>query len=185
MKGDIKGSHSGTFYYAAASSCDPLVMTKEVVQEYERNMKLCSWPDFESFVTSITSLWKITYNTVDWTQSHCSCPIFQKHYYCKHWIGVAIKKHHIILSAASMKSTEILVKPSRGRPKEVENEESHFSLTALRNPGRPTKVTSALSLDVPKRGRGRPRKNPLPILPTQPDIIPIKRKRGRPKKFAP
>ena len=134
------------------------------------------------------SMWKIKFNPDDWSSSTCSCPIFQKQYFCKHWIGVALKKKVLI---PTLNCTEISVKPPHGRPKERDLELSQLvpiqpeaTVTQTkRGPGRPPKARAGLAVDIPqppktptKRGRGRPFK-PRPQ-PTSPK----KRGRGRPPK---
>ena len=69
----------------------------------------------------------------------CSCPVFQKQYYCKHWLGVAVRKKLITVCE---KSTTILVKTSRGRPFDYETEEHSRRLG-----GRPAKVAPALVIE--------------------------------------
>ena len=125
-------------------------------------------------------MWKVTFNTDDWTLSTCLCPVFQKQYYCKDWLGVAVRKKLITVCD---KSTTILVKPSRGRPFDYKTEDLSRRLR-----GRPAKVAPALVIEssaasgAAKRARGRPKKralNPTPNLEDSPE--PPKKKRGRPR----
>ena len=126
-------------------------------------------------------MWKITFPNDDWTSSTCTCPVFQKQYYCKHWLGVAVRKK---LITVSKKTTTILVKPSRGRPTDYETEE-----LSQRPKGRPQKVGGALAIDnsiatasTTKRGRGHPKKRPLlPTAEAEENVEPPKIKRGRPR----
>ena len=106
--------------------------------------------------------------------------MFQKQYYCKHWLGVAVRK---TLITVCDKSTTILVTPSRGRPFDYKTEEHSRRLG-----GRPAKVAPALVIEsqssaasgAAKRGRGRPKKRALTPTPDLEDIPePPKKKRGR------
>ena len=104
--------------------------------------------------------------------------MFQKQYYCKHWLGVAVQKK---LVAVSQKSSAILFKPSRGRPTDFAAEE-----LSQRPKGHPAKIPQALAVDnnpVVKRGRGRPpKKRQLsPTLDTEIIQEPPKKKLGRPR----
>ena len=142
-------------------------------------MTLCFWEDFQAYTECMVSLWKVSFNSDDWTTSTCSCPVFQKQYYCKHWLGVATRKK---LIPVSDKTTTISVKPSRGRPFDYESED-----LSQRPKGRPALAGAALAIDTQpstatKRGRGRPKKRALPPTSNVEEIPEApKRKRGRPR----
>ena len=97
-----------------------------------------------SFMKLMLSMWKVKFNPDDWTASTCTCLTFQKQYYWKHWVGVAIKKKVLFPSSTS---TVISVKPARGRPKDRENPQSEDSTT-----------NGQAAESQPKRGRGRPKR---------------------------
>ena len=91
--------------------------------------------------------------------------------------------------------TEILVKPSRGRPKDRDVEETQAVVlpaeapTTKRGPGRPRLAGPALAFDNPRQlatttKRGRPPKRPLsPSQAPATERVPqAKRGRGRPRK---
>ena len=143
-------------------------------------------------------MWKIKFNPDDWESSTCTCPLFQKQYYCKHFIGVALKPKVLIPTA----TTQIKAKPARGSPKErwgwvtTDIATQPFPNTK-RCRGRPKKVGPVLTHDssprpikIPtKRGRGRPRgtTKPKPLQPLhvpicEPNTVLPKRGPGRPRK---
>ena len=119
----IKSNSNGTAFCVLATrmGVQEVTLTNESVKAYEKSMKECTWPDFTSFSECITSMWEVKFNKEDWTSSTCSCPVFQKQYYCKHWLGVALRKKLITLSPTPG-STVIMVKPTRGRPADTEYE---------------------------------------------------------------
>ena len=190
---DIQAHKAGSVYYAASSSkTKSVAVTMGSVLAYETGMKY-GWPDFQSFANSIQSMWKIKFNRHDWTSSTCTCPSYQKQYYCKHWIGIAIKKK--VLTPSVSTSTEILVKPSRGRPKDRDVEETQAVVlpaeapTTKRGPGRPRLAGPALTFDNPRQSAttttsGRPPKRPLSPsqAPATEHVPQAKRGRGRPPK---
>ena len=69
--------------------------------------------------------WIVTFVTTDWLQSTCTCPIFYKHYICKHMVGLAIVNN-------------LYDPPPEAKATLFQNK---------RRPGRPSKSSKALVID--------------------------------------
>lgn len=99
--------------WCAADDCEDIA--KQIVQEYETQMKTCAWRDFDCFVNCAFSVWKVKVNRADWKKGSCTCPTFYKKYVCKHLAGVAIIKELLKVDPIA-KTVPIGCNRGAGRP---------------------------------------------------------------------
>ena len=68
-------------HYYIPSSTNPCKTLKDSdVSRYLRLNLNCSWKYFDTYRTGQSLLWKVVFNSDDWTQSECKCPVFFKTY---------------------------------------------------------------------------------------------------------
>lgn len=111
-----KLSDTITEYYVSAEEQPKL--KEEDISKYKRStewQKLKSWKSFDTYISGISRLWLVKFDSRNWNKSSCTCPIFLKTYICKHIIGLAVKLNIFELTPQA-KSLPLGVKRKRGRP---------------------------------------------------------------------
>ena len=120
-----KAQNGNTIYFIPSSSTTKKLTDTEI-DKYIKNCKLFNYRTFDTFVKHHHNrLWIVTFVTTDWLQSTCTCPIFYKHYICKHMVGLAIVNN-------------LYDPPPEAKATLFQNK---------RRPGRPSKSSKALVID--------------------------------------
>lgn len=79
------GNITQSVSYIASSECRSRP-TKEAIAHYDDLIAT----NFDDFRKLMRSMWKLTFNRLDWEKSSCTCPVWIDKGICKHVVGTAI-----------------------------------------------------------------------------------------------
>ena len=110
----IQEKSSQLEYYFTSSKDE---IKKDQMTNYIRLMKNMRWVNFDHYVDSVTSIWKVTFTngcTMEnnqWKNGICNCPVFFKEYICCHLIGIAMRNKicQVPLIAKNIKYNQIII----------------------------------------------------------------------------
>ncbi len=107
-------------YYILPSNSNHDTVTGAIKQFREKEDSQI-WQDFDDFRSWSNSVWKVSgISSENIWSSTCSCQMNQKHYCCKHTIGLGIRLHYVDPPCAA-KNDKIEEKRKRGRPSKAQS----------------------------------------------------------------
>ena len=121
----LRGEQSGDFriFFVKSKTAEDFNLTKASVTKYRKQMATPKVTDFDSYTEFEFVLWVLKVHNdaceSNWLEKmiQCDCPSFQKNYYCKHSIGLAVlQKFASVPETAKYDIEQIGKLKKRGRP---------------------------------------------------------------------
>lgn len=77
-------------YLVPSSTCD----VENATESYYKTIAQMKWKSFDQFVKyGYQKFWHVEISKDKWKiDSNCSCPVFFKHYMCKHVVAIALRE---------------------------------------------------------------------------------------------